>query len=876
MNEVEMRVALRRARAHWVTADTLLWDVPAGGGLSAFFLHAPSDLDVSQPGTARLPLTPIGEPSDALRERFPHLASYSAYTLPPEAVAKARWLVGQALGVIAVAEAGDVVAAVSVQIPGVLDDLFVYDGPLGVGWADGVPTLRLWAPTARSVSLRLFEGPRTPAALPIPLRRDDTTGVWSVEGAPEWKGRYYVYEIEVYVASTGKVERNLVTDPYSLSLSANSRRSQIVDLEDPALAPPGWDALEKPRLEAPEDIVLYELHVRDFSIRDETIPEPERGTFKAFARPESRGMGHLRGLADAGLTHIHLMPVFDFASVNEERAEREEPDWAVLAELPPDSDRQSALVSPLRDRDGFNWGYDPFHFLAVEGSYATDPDGEPRILEMREAVQSLARAGLRVVMDVVFNHTFAHGQSPLSVLDRVVPGYYHRLEADGKVESSTCCSNTASEHRMMGRLMVDAVAHWARSYKIDGFRFDVMGHHMVSEMVAVRNALDALTQERDGVDGQRVYVYGEGWDFGEVANNARGRNASQLNVAGTGIGTFNDRLRDAVRGGGAFSGAREQGLATGLADDLNDSQQGSVGDLRAKLSWYTDLVRVGLAGNLRDFRFVNTAGQEISGAEVRYHDNPAGYCLDPQEQVAYVSAHDNETLFDAIQWKAPLSTPMEDRVRMSTLALSFVMLAQGVPFFHAGDDMLRSKSLDRNSYDSGDWWNALDFTYSGNNWGVGLPPGENERSWRGMRPLLGNPDLKAAREHVLAAVAAFRELLRIRRGSRLFRLRSAEEVQRRLSFPASAPEPGLVVLLLDNRGPDRIADAFDRIVVAFNTRKEEVGFTSEVLRGGAFALHEVQAASADALVRSARYDAGSGSLHVPRRTTAVFVERAPF
>jgi pullulanase len=871
MNEVEMRVALRRARAHWVTRDTILWDVPAGAGLSAFFLHASSNLDPG--GAPRLPLLPAGGASHSLRQRFPHLSSYAAYTLPPEAVESARWLVSQALGVIAVARGGDVVAAVSVQIPGVLDDLFPYDGPLGVAWADGVPTLRLWAPTARSVSLRLFDGAKTTSAELLAMDRDDATGVWSVEGRPEWKRRYYLYEVEVYAPSTGKVERNVVTDPYSVSLSANSRRSQIVDLTDPALAPPGWEGLRKPPLEAPEDIVLYELHVRDFSVRDLTVPEAERGTFKAFTRLESDGMSHLGALAKAGLTHVHLMPVFDFASVNDVREEREEPDWEALVPLPPDSDCQSALVSPHRDRDGYNWGYDPFHFLAVEGSYATDPDGPPRIVELREAVQSLAAAGLRVVLDVVFNHTYAHGQSPFSVLDGVVPGYYHRLEADGKVESSTCCSNTASEHRMMRRIMVDAVVHWARAFRVDGFRFDVMGHHMVSDMAAVRQALDALTVERDGVDGRSIYVYGEGWDFGEVVNNARGRNASQLNMAGTGIGTFDDRLRDAVRGGGAFSGLQEQGLATGLADDHNGSPQGSEADIRGRLGWYEDLARVGLAGNLRDFRFVNSAGREVSGAEVPYHDKPAGYALHPREHVAYVSAHDNETLFDAIQWKAPRSTPMDERVRMNTLALSFVMLAQGVPFFHAGDDMLRSKSLDRNSYDSGDWWNALDFTYSRTGWGVGLPPGENERSWRSMRPLLSNPALMPERRHVLAAVAAFRELLRIRRSSLLFRLRSADAVRRHLSFPVAAGGvPGLIALLLDNRGPDRMDDPFDRIVVVFNTRKDDASFACDAARRGAFSLHEIQASGADPVAREARFDTDAGAFHVPRRTAAVFVE----
>ncbi len=212
----------------------------------------------------------------------------------------------------------------------------------------------------------------------------------------------------------------------------------------------------------------------------------------------------------------------------------------------------------VRDRDGFNWGYDPYHYTVPEGSYSTDPSGSARIREFREMVQALNTAGLRVVMDVVYNHTHASGQNDKSVLDKVVPGYYHRLNAEGAVEKSTCCANTASEHVMMEKLMVDSLRTWATAYKVDGFRFDLMGHHMVANMLKVRERLSALTLDRDGVDGSKIYLYGEGWDFGEVAYGARGLNATQANLAGTGIGTFNDRMRDAVRGGSAFGGLHDQ------------------------------------------------------------------------------------------------------------------------------------------------------------------------------------------------------------------------------------------------------------------------------------------------------------------------------
>jgi len=220
---------------------------------------------------------------------------------------------------------------------------------------------------------------------------------------------------------------NLVTDPYSFSLSTNSLRSQVVNLDDPALKPRGWDETVKPPLRAPEDIVIYELHVRDFSISDLGLPEEARGTYRAFTHSGSEGMLHLRELALAGLTHIHLLPVFDIASIDEDKANWQGVDEAALRALPPDSDQQQLAVAAIRERDPFNWGYDPYHYTTPEGSYASDPDGTARILEFREMVQALNETGLRVVMDVVYNHTNASGQSGKSVLDKIVPGYYHRL-----------------------------------------------------------------------------------------------------------------------------------------------------------------------------------------------------------------------------------------------------------------------------------------------------------------------------------------------------------------------------------------------------------------------------------------------------------------
>ncbi|MEW6287408.1 MAG: pullulanase-type alpha-1,6-glucosidase, partial [Chloroflexota bacterium] len=813
-----------------------------------------------------IPLTFVSDkPGVDILRKYPHLRDYAVFQLT-DTSSVGEILKGQ-VAVAARTQAGKDVDATGVQIPGVLDDLYKYDGPLGVTFEGGAPTLRLWAPTAQSVTLFLYDSEKASYANKIPMQWDASTGVWSVTGEADWKGKYYLYEVKVFAPSSGKIETNLVTDPYSLSLSMNSQRSQIVDLNDASLKPQGWDTLVKPPLAAPEDIVIYELHIRDFSISDATVPEEWRGTYKAFTVKDSNGMKHLASLAEAGLTHIHLLPAFDIASVNEDKSTWQTVDEEQLKSYPPDSDKQSIAVSAIAGADGFNWGYDPLHYTAPEGSYATDPNGAPRILEFREMVQALNQSGLRVVMDVVYNHTNASGQSPNSVLDRVVPGYYHRLNADGNVEKSTCCENTATEHDMMRKLMIDSVVTWAKQYKVDGFRFDLMGHHMLDDMLAVRAALDSLTIEKDGVDGKSIYIYGEGWNFGEVANNARGKNATQLNIAGSGIGVFNDRLRDAVRGGNPFDDVRLQGFATGLVLTNNASEKRNAEDQQITLNNYTDWIRLGLAGNLAGYEIVRADGSKVPGRLVSYNGSPAGYTADPQENIVYVSAHDNHTLFDAIQVKAPAQATLQDRVRMNNLALSIVMFSQGVPFFHAGDDILRSKSFDPNSYNSGDWYNKLDWTYESNNFGVGLPI-EGTGQWDIYKPLLADPKLAPAKTDITFASAVFREFLQIRRSSPLFRLQTADQIKQSLTFLNTGPQqtPGLIVMRLQDTS--NLDPNFSEIVVLFNARPEAVTFSDASLAGG-YVLHPVQQDSVDETVKQASY--AGGAFNVPARTTAVFV-----
>jgi pullulanase len=873
-----------RARAHWLNRDTIAWEAAVEAD-RIYQLHYDWNAGMrlgleGLEGGQAITLTPAPDGwTAALSERFPHLSRLNLFKIEAADLAAVPEILQGQTAVSVSDPEGNILDATGLQIPGVLDDLYAYDGVLGVVFEGQRPHLYLWAPTAQNVRLHLFadSNPNTPATI-YDMTLDPQSGVWHLRGGTGWRYQFYLYEVTVYAPTTGRIETNLVTDPYSFSLSMNSQRSQIVNLNDPALMPPGWQGLPKPRLNGFQDITLYELHVRDFSIADETVPEDYRGTFMAFTVPDSNGMNHLRRLSAAGLTHVHLLPVFDIATINENKAERQEPDWELLASFPPDSDQQQAILSPLRDLDGYNWGYDPYHFSVPEGSYSTDPDGPARIIEFRRMVQSLNENGLRLVMDVVYNHTNSSGQNEKSVLDRVVPGYYHRLNANGLVETSTCCQNTATEHKMMQKLMVDSLLAWTTAYKVDGYRFDLMGHHMLDNMVEVRQELDKLTPARHGVDGRSVYVYGEGWNFGEVANNARGVNATQLNVGGQNIGTFNDRLRDAARGGNPFGGHQEQGFINGLFVFPNETDQGPESVQKVRLLHFSDLIRVGLAGNLRDYSFENMAGQTVTGADVDYNGMPGGYTLSPIEHIVYVAAHDNETLFDAIQYKAPIDTRMSDRVRMHNMGMSLVALSQGIPFFHAGDEMLRSKSLDRDSYNSGDWFNKLDFTYQTNNWGIGLPPREsNESTWPIMRPLLGNPNLMPQPEHFQMGITHFEEMLQIRASSPLFRLTTAEQVQEKLRFynTGQGQIPGLIVMGLWDDGRNQVDPDHALIVTLFNATPEWQSYQIAEMAGRPLRLHPIQANSADNLTRAAGYTWETGTFTVPPWTTAVFVESAP-
>jgi len=879
---------LTRARAIWLERGLVAWPYEATDS-SAFYIASAANggIVVDDEGIRGADVVKPLEYEFSLSADYisaqPYLSNYNSLKLDASASDVRSMLRGQVAIVEVNAGNGVPIRATGVQIGQVLDDVAANDAALGLTWQSTTPSIAVWAPTAKSVDLLLYGNSTTSKFSAFRMTGNDENGVWSIKGAPSWKNKFYKFRVKVFVPSVGAVVDNESTDPYSVALSTNSTRTQIANLNDASTKPKGWDTLTKPALASLADSSIYELHVRDFSVADTTVPVATRGTYGAFTVKNSNGMRHLASLARAGMTHVHLLPAFDFATVNEDKTTWKSADPDFLKVLAPDSEEQQAEIESIRGEDAYNWGYDPLHFTAPEGSFAKSPNGVGRTKEFRAMVQGLSSVGLRTVMDVVYNHTNAAGQGDKSTFDKIVPGYYYRLNSDGTVANSTCCANTATERKMMGKFVRDSLRVWAVDYKVDGFRFDIMGHMPKELLEQVRADMDALTLAHDGVDGTKILLYGEGWNFGEVAYDARFVQATQSNLQRTGIGTFDDRVRDVVRGGGPFDNdPRGQGFGSGLCVYPNDSGLDSVDGCSAAVMM-TDAVKVALSGELASsnddypsFSFTDVTGSDTWGFLVTYNGQPAGYTGEPTEAIEYVDSHDDTTLFDTLAFKLPKSANAATRVRAQMLSLSVPFLSQGIPFMVAGTDLLRSKSLDKNSYDSGDWFNAIDWSGKTNGFGKGLPMyGDNNSRWDVAATTLQNPKAYVKPVDIKAARDRFQDLLRIRYSTPLFRLGSAGEVAARLKFPQGGEEQkaGVVAMQVLSQGDDleTLDPKLKSVFVVFNaTPKTATGEISS-LADRKFSLHPVQARGADPTVKKATMVDGSYS--IPAWTTAVFVER---
>ncbi|MDO3383619.1 pullulanase-type alpha-1,6-glucosidase [Gilvimarinus algae] len=884
------QVTLASFSAHWVNTNTLLWNAPEQTAEVRLYADQQGEIRVENNTLIGGEFSVLSATTldSATAGKFPHLADWSAWQLDTQTLNADTWLAGE-LVAAAFDSQGKLLKATSVQTQGALDAYFATDARLGAWIESGETHFAVWAPTATDMRVEIFASAEHSEPSSTQAMSKGEYGVWRATNASDLHGHYYRYAFTIYHYRSDQQESLTSTDPYSLNLAQNSALSQVVDLSRADTMPSGWQSHSVPTLAAPEDHIIYEVHIRDFSALDQSTDPAYRGKYLAFTDSDSVPVIHLGELQQAGLNTVHLLPTFDIATINENAGERVDitdtvGDLCTLNQTAPVCDQFSAgtklsealesfdpatgdaqsLMNDLRSLDSFNWGYDPLHYTAPEGSYATDQSGFTRLVEFRAMVQALHEMGLRVVMDVVYNHTNASGLGDKSVLDKLVPGYYHRRnELSGAVETSSCCDNTASEHRMMEKLMVDSLVVWADAYRIDGFRFDLMGHHMRDNILAALAAVQAVDAD--------TYFYGEGWNFGEVVDNRRGVNAVQVNMAGTGVGTFNDRLRDAVRGGGPFDSGTalraNQGYGTGLYHFANELNTG--GDTEASnLIDLADRLRVNLAGSLKSYPLTNRHGEEVTGIDIPYFDLNTGYTEDPQESINYISKHDNQTLWDNLQYKAPTPMTSAERVRMQNFSLSLPMLAQGVPFIHMGAELLRSKSMQRDSYDSGDWFNRVDFTGQDNNWNKGLPREDKDGSnWDLIGQIIGDPNAKPNASDIAQARTLFKEWLRIRSSSALFRLPTADAVNTQLRFHNTGPEqaPGLLVMsIADSQNRDPLYSA---LVVVFNPSANPVTVSTPL--AGTLRLHPVQLGSADALTRTASAD--GASLSVPPLTTAVFV-----
>jgi len=838
---------------------------------------------------------------DNLAKKFPHLADFQAYKVDLSAAQAKAWLKQQLL-VVALDEDRQAKKVSFVQTGAVIDALYTQGendanevNDLGATITDEGVTFKLWAPTAQQVELLLFSDDFTANTTRLKMIEDTNTGIWSIAGGRLLNGAYYQYQVTVYHPESKQVATLITTDPYSLSLSVNSQYSQVVDLDDSDTQPTNWLEHQIPTVNNVEDNIFYETHIRDFSSDDSALSNSNvRGKYKAFSEQKSHGIQHLKRLKKAGLNNIHLLPTYDLASINEDATQAVDINDSIaqvkvkvcdttptltictsnlnakqslkslLASFDVSSEQAQLVVSELRQLDNFNWGYDPFHYTVPEGSYALNPQGKNRLVEFREMVQSIHGLGFRVIMDVVYNHTFQFGLKEKSVLDKIVPNYYHRLNImTGSVEQSTCytCGNTATERVMMAKLMTDSLVVWARDYKIDGFRFDLMGHQTKDAMLAAREAVRAVDSD--------TYFYGEGWNFGEVANNSRFVQASQLTLGGTQIGTYTDRLRDAVRGGG--NNTRDsQGIGNGLLTQPNERQ--TKAQSRQEYDLRMDQLRVGLAGNLSTFPLKKNNAKQVQGKDIPYGDQPTGYALDPADTINYVSKHDNQTLWDNSQYRLSFDVSTDDRVRMHLQSLSFTLFAQGIPFLHMGSEFMRSKSYLRDSYDYGDWFNRVDFSKQSNHYNVGLAPADKDQdNWPLIKAVQkghqGRDQVQV--KHIEFSAKVFEDMLALRMSSPLFRLTTAEDIIEKVSFlNTDNTLLGLLVMKLDDTQGKPVDVNAESLMVIFNTSTKVQTLT--YTKANEYQLHPIQQKGVDEVIKHSKAD--ENGFTVPALSSVVFIK----
>ncbi|WP_341517669.1 type I pullulanase [Bacillus paramobilis] len=583
------------------------------------------------------------------------------------------------------------------------DKLFYYSGnDLGNIYTPQHTKFRVWAPTASEAKLVTYKKWNDKIGTEINMQQGEK-GTWKAELKGNQKGLFYTYKVKIGDKWTEAV------DPYARAASVNGDKGAVVDLEE--TNPKKWNANKKPKFKNPEDAIIYELHVRDLSIQPESGIK-HKGKYLGVTEKGTRGPGGVKTgidhMKDLGVTHVQLLPIFDYASVNEE--ELNEPQY--------------------------NWGYDPKNFNVPEGSYSTNPyEPTVRITELKQMIQTLHDNNLRVVMDVVYNHMYNAAESNFH---KLVPGYYYRYNEDGTFANGTGVGNdTASERKMMRKFMIDSVAYWAKEYNLDGFRFDLMGIHDYETMNEIRKAVNQIDPS--------IILHGEGWDLNTplaAELKANQKNAEKMK----GIAHFNDNIRDGLKG--SVFEEKENGFVNGREN-------------------MEDRIKKGI-----------TAG-------IDYDTNSSTY-QDPEQVLTYVEAHDNHTLWDKLELSNPGDSE-EVRKQMHKLSSSILLTSQGIPFLHAGQEFMRTKYGDHNSYKSPDSINQIDW----------------------LRRAAFNNE-----------VDYMKGLIELRKKYSAFRMTSAEQIKKQVSF-IDAPK-NVVTYSIDGKGNGNKNENF---MVVHNANREAVDIT---------------------------------------------------
>lgn len=841
------------ASAHWLAKNILVWKNAEDYHVRLQF--DPSPISVSDNAlTGRFINLTATTLSDEMKAAHPNLAEFKAFEVPAETQldeAQIKQLLkGEAL-LVGLDGNNEVVAKTRIQTANVIDELYVspslLSSELGAKVTDSGVSFKVWAPTAKSVKVHIWPKAGDDSwddDKGGEMTEDPATGVWSynAEGLTADGKAAYKYQLNVYHPATRRIEETWATDPYSLSILSGN--SAVVDLNRAEAKPEGWDNVKAPHSQATEaDIsamLITESHIRDLTVgTDKGVSAENQGKYKGLSELDSNVGKHLKGLSEAGVTHIEFLPLYDIASIDEnsvfkgethdvtisgiefcKRAEVDSTkgvDVCGSSELVYDLLAQAAasdsieekkvdtfLKTYVKDKDSFNWGYDPWHYQVPEGSYASDiTNPYTRIKEIREMFKTVkSDYGMNVVMDVVYNHTDGAGvEKDSSVLDRIVPWYYNRLNpVDGSVIHDTCCEDTAGEHKMFAKLMEDTLVTWAKDYKVDVFRFDLMGYLPKQVMV------DTLANVKTRSGNSEMYFLGEGWDAGSAAA-ALGNenNATQINMHGTGIGTFNDRIRDGVRGSGPFDhgvNVKKQGFASGRCSDTVRVDEKDEGCDDTALN-FQDIIRVSMAGNLRDYMLETYTGEVKSGAEISYWGAIAGYGDKPIDTINYVSKHDNQTLFDMIMYKAKKERTMEEKVKMQAIGLATALLGQSPAFDQQGTDLLRTKYFQNDSYNTGDFSNKVNYDSSkGNEFIPGALVNEekDKADWDVMLEVGAynsdvGPELKAKMTDTYKAMAT------IRKNNDALHLGDAELIKSNVKFlnTGATQTKGLIVMHAANK-----------------------------------------------------------------------------